>query len=103
MANEPSTSKGTGGPSRGGGRKFNPYNRRGNNRNPGPRQKPTSLLIPTSNAGGNNLNSDDGLMTTSVHPEPEPLISFMMDTLPGQYPGWMLYFPKDSKLKMKYN
>lgn len=88
-SNVPSTSK-----CRGRGRKFNPYRRL-----VGPRQIPTSLPIqklhPIGESLDQELDQDDGLMTTLINPDQEPIISFMLEDTTGQYPGWKLYFPKD--------
>lgn len=82
-----------------GNNRFNPYNRRGgwagwNNRSSGPREKPTSMSIPSYSGGPSESSTSSALLTTSVcPPNPQPMISFMMDKTPGQYPGWKLYFP----------
>lgn len=87
------------GPSKGstrGNNRFNPYNRRGgwNNRGSGPREKPTSMTIPSYSGGRSETASSSTLLTTSVCPSnPQPMISFMMEKTPGDYPGWKLYFP----------
>lgn len=82
-----------------GNNRFNPYNRRGgggmwNNRSSIPREKPTSISIPSYSGGPSEHVSSSTLLITSVCPSnPQPLISFMLDKTSGDYPGWKLYFP----------
>lgn len=83
----------------GGNNRFNPYKRRGgvgmwNNRIPIPREKPTSISIPSYSGGPSEPISSSTLRTTSVCPSnPQQMISFMLDKTPKNYPGWKLYFP----------